>query len=146
MARRGACTIAVHFSGRPETSASSEEIVWQLVDALAPCGGIGRVYVVPFGSYQRQIAAVADHDLRVLLYRRLLLAVAEREALRGDRVAELGDVGLGLALLGALAELLADAPGLLGESAIGVGTRRTRQEQRRAEGPRRRIRSENRVF
>ena len=78
--RRGAVAVGVHFSGRPETSASSEEIVDQLADALAPAAGLGRVYVVPFGSYQRQIAATCDPDLRVILYRRLMFAVAERIA------------------------------------------------------------------
>ena len=80
MIRRGAIAVGVHFSGRPETSTSSEEIVDQLAEALAPAGGLARVYTVAFGSYQRQIAATCDPDLRVLLYRRLMFAVAERIA------------------------------------------------------------------
>ncbi len=78
--RRGAVAVGVHFSGRPQTSSSSEEVVSQLVEALAPCAGIGRVYVVAFGDYQRAVAAQCDPDLRVLLYRRLMFAVAERIA------------------------------------------------------------------
>lgn len=77
LVRRGAVAVGVHFSGRPQTSTSSEEVVSQLLEALAPCAGIGRVYIVAFGDYQRTIAAECDPDLRILLYRRLMFAVAE---------------------------------------------------------------------
>ena len=78
--RRGATMIPVHFSGRPMTSDGSEWLCRDLVDALAPSGIIGRMYVVPFGEYQRQISLTVPQSLRVIMYRRVMFAVSERIA------------------------------------------------------------------
>ncbi|MBQ6454065.1 MAG: tRNA 4-thiouridine(8) synthase ThiI [Coriobacteriales bacterium] len=78
--KRGAVAICVHFSGRPQTSDSSEYLVRDIIDALAPAGGIARLYVIPFGDYQRAIAARCPGKLRVIMYRRLMFAVAQRIA------------------------------------------------------------------
>ena len=43
---------------------------------------IGRVYVVPFGDYQREISLSCPPSLRVILYRRLMFRVAEELARR----------------------------------------------------------------
>lgn len=82
MARRGAVCIGVHFSGRPQTSDASEYLVDDIAHVLERTGCIGRVYVVPFGDYQRQISLDAPPSLRVILYRRLMFKVAERLAER----------------------------------------------------------------
>ena len=42
----------------------------------------GRVYVVPFGDYQREISLSCPPSLRVILYRRLMFRVAEELARR----------------------------------------------------------------
>ncbi|MCX8007533.1 MAG: tRNA 4-thiouridine(8) synthase ThiI [Coriobacteriia bacterium] len=78
--RRGAVVVAVHFSGRPHTDASSEEAVIEIGRVLERAGGLGRVYVVPFGELQREVSLAVPPDLRVLLYRRLMVRVAERVA------------------------------------------------------------------
>lgn len=78
--RRGATMIPVHFSGRPMTSDTSEWLCRDLVDALAPSGIIGRMYVVPFGERQREISLAVPQSLRVIMYRRVMFAVAERIA------------------------------------------------------------------
>ena len=75
--RRGAVVVGVHFSGAPQTADTSTADVFDIADLLAPYGGIGRVYAVPFGDLQREIASRCPPDLRVLLYRRLMLRVAE---------------------------------------------------------------------
>ena len=80
LVRRGAVAICVHFSGRPQTSDSSEYLVREIVEQLGACAGIPRLYVVPFGDYQRQISLQSPPALRVILYRRLMMAVAERIA------------------------------------------------------------------
>lgn len=80
--RRGAIAIPVHFSGRPQTGDSSEHLVREIIEALSPCAGVGRLYVVPFGDYQRQIALECPPSLRVILYRRLMFAVAQAIAHR----------------------------------------------------------------
>ena len=84
--RRGATCIPVHFSGRPQTSDTSEWLCQDIVDALAPSGVVGRLYVVPFGDRQREISLAVPQSLRILMYRRVMFQVAERiaqlEALR----------------------------------------------------------------
>lgn len=82
MARRGATCIGVHFSGRPQTSDASEYLVDDIAQVLERTGCIARVYVVPFGDYQKEIAVVAPPELRVILYRRLMFKVAQRLAQR----------------------------------------------------------------
>jgi len=75
--RRGAVAVGVHFSGRPQTSDASERLVAEIGSALEPSGGLGRVYVVAFGELQREISLAVHPDLRVLIYRRLMIRVAE---------------------------------------------------------------------
>ena len=82
MARRGANCIGVHFSGRPQTSDASEYLVQDIAQVLDRTGCIAKVYVVPFGDYQREIALVVPPELRIIMYRRLMLKVAERIAVR----------------------------------------------------------------
>ena len=82
MARRGAICIGVHFSGRPQTSDTSEYLVDDIAHVLERTGCIARVYVVPFGDYQKEIALTVPPSLRVIMYRRLMFKVAERIALR----------------------------------------------------------------
>lgn len=82
MARRGAVCLAVHFSGRPQTSATSEYLVDDIAQVLAQTGCIARVYTVAFGDVQREIALAVPPSLRVICYRRLMLRVAEKLAER----------------------------------------------------------------
>ena len=82
MARRGATCIGVHFSGRPQTASTSEYLVDDIAHVLERFGGIARVYVVPFGDYQRDIAGMVPPALRIIIYRRLMMRVAERIARR----------------------------------------------------------------
>lgn len=82
MARRGAVCIGVHFSGRPQTSDASEFLVDDIAHVLERRGCIARVYVVPFGDYQKEIALSAPPSLRIILYRRLMFKVAQEIARR----------------------------------------------------------------
>ena len=82
LARRGAVCIAVHFSGRPQTSDESEYLVDDIARILEKTGCIARVYTVPFGDHQKQIALEAPPALRVILYRRLMYKVAQELACR----------------------------------------------------------------
>ena len=79
--RRGAICVPVHFSGRPMTSDSSEWLCQDIVRALEPAGMIGRLYVVPFGDCQREISLAVPQSLRIITYRRVMMAVSERIAL-----------------------------------------------------------------
>jgi thiamine biosynthesis protein ThiI len=78
--RRGAVAVGLHFSGRPQAGDSSERLVAEIGEVLARTGGLGRIYVVPFGDIQREVSLLAPPDLRVLIYRRLMVKVAEKVA------------------------------------------------------------------
>ena len=80
MARRGATVIGVHFSGRPQTASTSEYLVDDIAHVLEEFGGIARIYIVPFGDYQREIAMRVPPALRIVIYRRLMMKIAERIA------------------------------------------------------------------
>lgn len=75
--KRGAVIVGVHFSGAPVTDDASEYIVDDIAHALAPAGGIGRIYMVSFGKYQKAIASECPPPLRIVLYRRLMFRVAQ---------------------------------------------------------------------
>ena len=72
----------MHFSGRPQTSDTSEYLVDDIAHVLERTGCIGRVYVVPFGDYQREISLTVPPQLRVIMYRRLMFKVAQEIARR----------------------------------------------------------------
>ena len=87
MMRRGAVVVGVHFSGAPVTDDSSVRQVVEIGSVLERTLGLGRVYTVPFGELQREISLAAPSALRVVLYRRLMIRVAEAFA---DREGALG--------------------------------------------------------
>lgn len=74
MLRRGAIVVGLHFSGRPQTSDTSEWLVQDIIEKLSPAGGFGRLYVVPFGDIQRRIARAVPDDLRIIMYRRMMFS------------------------------------------------------------------------
>lgn len=80
LARRGAVPVPIHFSGRPQTADTSEYLCQDIIQTLAPCVQVGRLYVIPFGDCQREISIACPSDLRVIMYRRVMYAVAERIA------------------------------------------------------------------
>ena len=53
-----------------------------IAHVLERSGCIARVYVVPFGNYQKEIALSVPPAYRVIMYRRLMMKVAQRVALR----------------------------------------------------------------
>lgn len=80
LSRRGAVCVPVHFSGRPQTADTSEYLCQDIIRTFAPAIQIGRLYVVPFGDAQREISLACPGSLRVILYRRVMYAVAEHIA------------------------------------------------------------------
>jgi thiamine biosynthesis protein ThiI len=95
MMRRGADPVAVHFHGQPFTDRSSEQKVTQLVDVLGRWGYRRPWWSVPMGEAQREITLSAPSPLRVLLYRRLMLRVAEGIAARHGALAVVTGESLG---------------------------------------------------
>ena len=76
MAKRGATCIGLHFSGRPQTSDTSEFLVEDIAHTLAKTGCMKEFWVCPIGDYQRKIALECEPKLRIVLYRRLMFRVA----------------------------------------------------------------------
>ncbi|SLM48295.1 putative tRNA sulfurtransferase [Nitrospira japonica] len=82
MMKRGCNAVFVHFSGRPLVSRASEEKVRELVQILTAYQYRSKLYVVPFGTIQREIVAQAPAPYRVVLYRRLMVRIAGELAQR----------------------------------------------------------------
>jgi thiamine biosynthesis protein ThiI len=80
--KRGAVVVGVHFSGRPQTDERSVLHVQEIGEVLERTRGLARIHVVSFGDIQRTISLAAPPDLRVLLYRRMMVRVAEEIARR----------------------------------------------------------------
>ena len=77
MMQRGCRVIFVHFHSAPYQDNTSQEKVRQLITTLTRHQFLSRLYLVPFGEIQRQIVASVARPLRVVLYRRMMLRIAE---------------------------------------------------------------------
>lgn len=77
MMQRGCRLIFVHFHSAPYLDTTSQEKVRTLVSTLTRHQYLSRLYLVPFGEIQRQIVTVVARPLRVVLYRRMMLRIAE---------------------------------------------------------------------
>jgi thiamine biosynthesis protein ThiI len=77
MMQRGCRVIFVHFHSAPFQDNTSQEKVRQLIGILTRHQFLSRLYLVPFGEEQRRIVAAVGRPLRVVLYRRMMLRIAE---------------------------------------------------------------------
>ena len=75
--RRGCQVVFVHFHSFPHTTAESQDKVRRLLQVLSRYQEKSKLYLVPFAELQREIVAYAPAPLRVLLYRRFMLRIAE---------------------------------------------------------------------
>jgi tRNA uracil 4-sulfurtransferase len=77
MMQRGCRVIFVHFHSAPFQDNTSQLKVRDLVTLLTRHQFTSRLYLVPFGEIQRRIVAAVARPLRVVLYRRMMLRIAE---------------------------------------------------------------------
>ena len=77
MQKRGLELVYVHFHSVPYTSAASQHKVRDLVAHLAAHQGPTSLYLVPFGEIQQTLVREAPAEPRIILYRRIMLRVAE---------------------------------------------------------------------
>jgi tRNA uracil 4-sulfurtransferase len=77
MMQRGCRLIFVHFHSVPYLDKTSQEKVRRLVTRLTRHQFTSRLYLIPFGEIQRQIVAGVSRPLRVVLYRRMMIRIAE---------------------------------------------------------------------
>lgn len=82
IAKRGADVRLVHFHGQPYTDPSSVRQVTRLAERLGPWLLGTRLLLVPFGDVQAEIVTSAPQELRVVLYRRFMMRIAESLAER----------------------------------------------------------------
>jgi thiamine biosynthesis protein ThiI len=82
MMRRGCRVTLVHFHSHPFLDTSSQEKVRELAAILTRRQMISRLWQVSFGEIQREVVAKAPAELRVVLYRRLMVRIAEMIARR----------------------------------------------------------------
>ena len=95
MMQRGCRLIFVHFHSAPFQDKTSQEKVRQLLNVLTRHQFNSRLYLVPFGEIQRQIVASVTRPLRVVLYRRMMLRIAEAIARKEKAKALLTGESLG---------------------------------------------------
>ncbi len=77
MLKRGCSVTLVHFHAYPFVRSTSIEKVIEIARRLGESQPPLRLITVPIGDLQRSIAVACDPDLRVVLYRRLMLRIAE---------------------------------------------------------------------
>lgn len=86
MIRRGCRSDFVHFHSYPILSGTSQEKARDLVRVLTQSQLWSRLFLVKFGPLQQQIVLSVDPALRVVIYRRMMLRIAE--ALAGQTGAQ----------------------------------------------------------
>jgi tRNA uracil 4-sulfurtransferase len=80
--RRGCRAIFVHFHSYPILSRASQEKARELVTLLTRYQYDSRLFLVPFGEIQQQVVLAVAPPLRVVIYRRMMMRIAEAIALR----------------------------------------------------------------
>lgn len=78
--RRGCRTHFVHFHSYPILSRNSQDKARELARLLTRFQLRSRLFLVPFGSIQQQVVVAVPPPLRVVVYRRLMMRIAERIA------------------------------------------------------------------
>jgi thiamine biosynthesis protein ThiI len=80
MMRRGCSVLLIHFHSYPILSRASQEKVRQIAALLTRYQQRSRLVMVPFGELQQKVVLAVPSELRVVVYRRLMLRIAERLA------------------------------------------------------------------
>jgi tRNA uracil 4-sulfurtransferase len=78
--KRGCSVLLVHFHSYPFLSRASQEKVRELAALLTMHQLHSRLRLVPFGEIQREIVLTVPQPLRIVLYRRMMVRIAERLA------------------------------------------------------------------
>lgn len=79
--KRGAYVVYVHFHSYPFVSHNSIDQVKKILELLTQYQYFSKLYLVPFAECQQDIVLKTPQPLRVILYRRMMVRVAERIAL-----------------------------------------------------------------
>ena len=91
--RSGCAVNFVHFHSYPILSRASMEKARQLVELLTTWQQRSRLYLVAFGDIQQKVVLAVPGPMRVIVYRRLMLRIAQKIAeARGSHALITGDV------------------------------------------------------
>lgn len=85
--KRGCSVIFVHFHSYPYQSKISQEKAGDIVDVLSYFQNSSRVYLIPFGDIQQEIVLNAPAKYRVVLYRRMMMRIAQAIAFKEKALA-----------------------------------------------------------
>jgi tRNA uracil 4-sulfurtransferase len=77
MMRRGCRVLFVHFHSYPILSRASQEKARELARLLTTFQLHSRLLLVPFGEIQQRVVLAVQPPLRVVIYRRLMMRIAE---------------------------------------------------------------------
>ena len=80
MMKRGCKVTFVHFHSRPYLSRDSEDKVRDLAKQLTRYQLYSRLFLVSFGEIQRHIVLESPAPLRIVLYRRMMMRIADQLA------------------------------------------------------------------
>jgi thiamine biosynthesis protein ThiI len=114
MMKRGCAVTFVHFHSYPILSRASQEKARELVAILTKWQLRSKLFLVPFGDIQQQVVLSVPGPMRVIVYRRLMLRIAERIArmreaqalVTGDSVGQVASQTLeNLSVIGSVATL-----------------------------------------
>jgi tRNA uracil 4-sulfurtransferase len=114
MMKRGCAVTFVHFHSYPILSRASQDKARELVTLLTRWQRRSRLYLVPFGDIQQQVVLAVPAPMRVVVYRRLMMRIAEQIArvrhakalVTGEVVGQVASQTLeNLAVIGAVAAL-----------------------------------------
>jgi thiamine biosynthesis protein ThiI len=93
MMKRGCTVTFAHFHSYPILSRASQEKARELVTLLTRWQQRSRVYLVAFGEIQQQVVLAVPGPMRVVVYRRLMMRIAEAIArARGAQALVTGEV------------------------------------------------------
>lgn len=93
--KRGCQVTFVHFHAFPYLDASTRDKTIALVHHLTRYQYRSQLYLVPFGDVQQQVAVSVPVPLRVVIYRRLMLRIAQEIARRQRALALVTGESLG---------------------------------------------------
>jgi len=87
MMKRGCRVVFVHFHSVPYLPATSQAKARALVERLTEWQYASRLHLVPFGEIQREVVLSVPGPARVVIYRRLMIRIAEAIARREGALA-----------------------------------------------------------
>jgi tRNA uracil 4-sulfurtransferase len=114
MMRRGCSVLLIHFHSYPILSRASQEKVREIAMLLTRYQQRSRLVLVPFGEVQQQVVLAVPPPMRVVIYRRLMLRIAQAIArtrgalalVTGDSIGQVASQTLeNLAVVGQASEL-----------------------------------------